>query len=88
MSGLTKAARGIGGGWHGGSATAAWRDGIRRELHWRGVWQPHARIHLQVVFSTGRAVAFAGVFIAQAGQFVAPTDAVAVAGFRSGFDRN
>src|SRR6267378_3032498 len=39
-----------------------------------------------MVFGTGRAVAFAGVFVAQAGQLVASADAIAVAGFRGCFD--
>jgi len=34
-----------------------------------------------MVFGAGRAVAFAGIFIAEAGQFVATADAIAVAGF-------
>jgi hypothetical protein len=45
-------------------------------------------VHLQVVFPAGRAVAFAGIFIAQAGQLVASADAIAVARLRSRFDRN
>src|SRR5882762_1260014 len=39
-----------------------------------------------MVFGTGRAVALAGVFIAQAGQLVASADAIAVAGLGSSLD--
>jgi len=41
-----------------------------------------------MIFPAGGAVAFAGVFVAQASQLIAPTDAVAVAGFRRRFDGN
>src|SRR6266853_4438948 len=41
-----------------------------------------------MVLSAGGAVGFTGVFIAQAGEFVASADAIAVAGFGSGLDRD
>jgi hypothetical protein len=41
-----------------------------------------------VLLATSGAVALAGVIVAQAGQFITATDAVTVAGFRSGFDGN
>src|SRR6266478_3177264 len=39
-----------------------------------------------MVFGAGRAVAFAGVFVAQAGQLVASADAITVARLRGGLD--
>src|SRR5882762_7934722 len=39
-----------------------------------------------MLFGAGRAVAFAGIFIAQAGKLVATADAIAVASFRRGLD--
>src|SRR6267154_2081954 len=39
-----------------------------------------------MVFAAGRAVGFAGIFIAEAGQLIASADAIAVAGFRGRFD--
>src|SRR6266436_10220398 len=39
-----------------------------------------------MVFGASRAVGFAGIFIAEAGKFVASADAIAVAGFRGCFD--
>jgi hypothetical protein len=47
-----------------------------------------SRIQLKVVFRAGRAVPFAGVLIAQAGELVASADAIAVTGFRSRLDRD
>src|SRR5258706_3751955 len=41
-----------------------------------------------MVFGAGRAVAFAGIFIAQAGKLVATADAIAVAGFGGRLDGN
>ena len=41
-----------------------------------------------MVLSTDRAVGFTGVFIAQAGELVASANAIAVAGFGSGLDRD
>src|SRR5260370_40691281 len=41
-----------------------------------------------MIFSAGGAVAFAGVFVTQAGQLVAAAHAIAVAGFRCGLDGN
>ena len=38
-----------------------------------------------MIFAAGRAVAFAGVFVTQAGEFVAAADAVAIAGFGCDF---
>jgi len=39
-----------------------------------------------MVLSTGGAVALAGVFIAEAGEFIAAADAIAVARFGGGLD--
>src|SRR5437879_320171 len=39
-----------------------------------------------MILSAGRAIAFPGVFIAQAGEFVASADAIAVAGFGGRLD--
>jgi hypothetical protein len=41
-----------------------------------------------MVFGAGGAVAFAGILIAEAGEFVATADAIAVAGFGGGLDGN
>jgi len=90
LTGSPKAAGGIGGGGHGGGAAKAVGAvrGVGRELCRRGIGQADAGVHLQVVLAARGAVAFARVFIAQAGQFVAPANAIAVAGFRSGLNRH
>jgi len=41
-----------------------------------------------MILSAGGAVTLAGIFIAEAGEFVAAADAVAVTSFRSGFEGN
>jgi hypothetical protein len=41
-----------------------------------------------MVFGAGGAVAFAGIFIAEAGELVATADAIAVAGFGGCLDGN
>ena len=81
---LAQAAGGIGGGGHGGRFAAA--GGVGAEVDGRGLGNACADVQIHVIFGASRAVAFAGVFIAEAGQFVAAADAIAVAGFGSGFD--
>jgi hypothetical protein len=46
-----------------------------------GLGDACAGIKLKMVLGAGRAVAFAGILIAQAGELVAPADAIAVACF-------
>src|SRR5882762_1227803 len=41
-----------------------------------------------MVFGAGRAVAFAGILIAQAGKFIAAANAIAIAGFGRRLDGN
>jgi hypothetical protein len=41
-----------------------------------------------MIFGAGRAVAFAGIFIAEAGEFVATANAIAVACFGGCLDRD
>jgi hypothetical protein len=83
---LAEAAGGIGGGGHGGRFAAA--GGVGGEVDGRGLGNACADVQIHVIFGASRAVAFAGVFIAEAGQFVAATDAIAVAGFGSSLDRD
>ena len=45
-----------------------------------------AGIPVEMVFAAGGAVTLASVFIAQAGEFIAAADTIAVAGFGRGFD--
>jgi len=81
------------------SAQAGWRIGGGRKLRrcWgrargnpcrRGLWDADSGIPIQVSLATSGAVALASIFVAQAGQFITATHAVAIAGFRSGFDGN
>src|SRR5436305_15049940 len=82
MGHLPQAARGIGGGGHGGSAATVGRVG--RNLDRCGVREANARIQLQMIFAARGAISFTSVFVAQASQLIACADPVAVAGFRSG----
>jgi hypothetical protein len=63
------------------------RSGICGNLGWRRLWQANPHIHFQVLFGAARTKGFACVFIAQAGQFVAAVDAVAISGRRGRLDR-
>jgi hypothetical protein len=83
---LAQAAGGIGGGGHGGGFAAA--GGVGGEVDGRGLGNACADVQVHMIFGASGAVAFAGVFIAEAGQFVAAADAIAVAGFGSGLDRD
>ena len=84
MGHLPQAARGIGGGGHGGSAATV--GCVGRNLDRCGVREANARIQLQMIFAARGAISFTCVFVAQASQLIASADAVAVAGFRSGFN--
>jgi len=81
-----QAAGRVGGGGHGGGPTVSRR--VCRDFGGSWIRQADARVEPKVILSARGAVAFARVFIAQAGQFVAAADAVAIAGFRGGFDGN
>src|SRR5215469_3763235 len=83
---LPQAARGIGGGRHGSASATSGRIG--RDLYRRRIWQANARVELKMILPARGTIALAGIFVAQAGQFVAAADAIAVAGFRSCFDGN
>jgi hypothetical protein len=83
---LAQAAGGIGGGGHGGGFAAA--GGVGSEVDGRGLGNACADVQVHMIFGASRAVAFASVFIAEAGQFVTAADAIAVAGFGSGLDRD
>jgi len=83
---LAQAAGGIGRGGHGGGFAAA--GGVGGEVDGRRLGNACADVQVHVIFGASRAVAFAGVFIAEAGQFVAAADAIAVACFGSGLDRD
>src|SRR5207302_5190940 len=77
-------ARWIGGSGHGGATVASRRVG--RNFGGTRVGKADASVPLKMVLAARWAVALAGIFLTQAGQFVAATDAIAVAGFRSCFD--
>jgi hypothetical protein len=73
----------------GGHQWVGWRWGVAwRNLRGRRLRNPHPFIEIQVFFGAARTIAFAGIFIAQAGQFVTPVDTVAVASRRCCLDRN
>jgi hypothetical protein len=80
-------------------AQASWRVGAGRErlnpaadaalcrdLGRAGLRNADADVPVQMIFRTGRTVTLARIFIALAGQFIAATNAIAIASFRSGFD--
>ncbi len=77
--GSAQAAGRIGGGGHGGGVTGA--RGVWRDLYRGGLRNAGADIPIDVISSAGGAVAFAGIFVAKASQFVAAADAIAVARF-------
>lgn len=74
---LLRTARGIGG--FGDVRMGRRRAGAWLDLGWRGTWNADALIHGEMFFGAARAIALARVFIAQAGQFIAAVDAIAVA---------
>src|SRR2546429_8265599 len=84
--GSAQAAGGIGGGRHAGGPTVSRR--ICRDFGGSGIRQANARVEPKMILPARGAIALARVFIAQAGQFVAAADAIAIAGFRSSFDGN
>jgi hypothetical protein len=82
---LPKPPRGIGRRWNmrcrGGSSRVRGNP-VRRWLR-----QPDADIHFQMFLRALWAEGFAGVFVTQAGQFIAAVDAVAISRCRSRLDR-
>ena len=84
--GSAQAARGIRGGGHGRGAAASRRIGRNLDRCW--VRQANTGVPLHMVFPAGGAIALSRIFIAQAGQLIATTDAIAITGLRSRFDRN
>src|SRR5438874_9819671 len=74
------------GGRHAGGPTVSRR--ICRDFGGSGIRQANARVEPKMILPARGAIALARVFIAQAGQFVAAADAIAIAGFRSSFDGN
>jgi len=83
---LAQAAGGIRRGGHGGRLTATW--GICGDFCRGGLGNADAGVQVDVIFAASGAVALAGIFIAQAGQFIAAANAIAVARFRSRLNRN
>jgi hypothetical protein len=81
---LAEAAGRICGGGHGGGFAAA--GGVGGEVDGRRLGNASADVQVHVIFGASRAVAFAGVFVAEAGELIAAADAIAIAGFRSGLD--
>lgn len=83
---LAQTSRGIRRGGHGGGIAAP--RCIGRNFDRRGIRQANTSVQFQVVFPASRAVSFPRVFIAQAGQLVASTDAIAITGLGSRLNRN
>ena len=74
-----QAAGRVGGRGHCGAGPD--RCGVCGEFCGRWERNADAGVQIDVLFAAGGAIAFAGTFIPQAGEFVAAADAVAVAGF-------
>ena len=83
---LTQARRRIRGGGHGERRCAARCIGLH--LARRGTRNADAGVPVEMVFAAGGTITFARIFVAEAGQFVASADAIAVASFRRGLDGN
>src|SRR5260370_42042931 len=73
----------------GGHQRVGWRRGVAwRKLGGRRLGNANPLIEVQVFFGAARTIALAGIFVAQAGQFVTPVYTVAVARRGCGLDGN
>lgn len=86
IAGLSQTARGIGRGRNMGSCGR--RARICGDLVGRRLRQAYPDVHLKMLFGAARAKPLAGVFVAQAGKFIAAVDAVAISRRRSRLDRH
>ena len=61
---------------------------IRQHFGGSGDGDAHAQIPVEMIFAASRAISLASILVAKAGEFVAAANAVTVASFGSGLDRD
>jgi hypothetical protein len=64
------------------------RTRVCGDLGWRRLRQANSDVHFEVLLGAARTKGFSCIFVAQAGQFVAAVDAVAISRRRSRLDRH